>query len=69
MRRLINFLTGLFMGGLVGVTLGLLFAPSTGKEFQQRLLLNANELKGEIQLAAKTRREELQSRLENLRNI
>jgi len=68
MRKLINFITGIFIGGLVGVTLGLLFAPSTGKEFQQRLLLNANELKGEIELAAKTRRQELQTRLENLRN-
>ena len=67
MKKLISFLSGALLGGLVGATFALLFAPSTGKELQEKMLLNAQDLKNEIQLAAKSRRQELQAQLDNLR--
>ncbi|MBA4421145.1 MAG: hypothetical protein C0391_08350 [Anaerolinea sp.] len=67
MKKLISFLSGALLGGLVGATFALLFAPSTGKELQEKMLLNAQDLKNEIQLAAKSRRQELQAQLDKLR--
>ena len=67
MKKLISFLSGALLGGLVGATFALLFAPSTGKELQEKILLNAQDLKNEIQLAAKSRRQELQAQLDKLR--
>lgn len=67
MKKLINFIAGAILGGLVGATLALIFAPSSGKELQQRLMLNANELKNEIMLAAQSRRAELETQLDQLR--
>lgn len=67
MKKLISFLSGALLGGLVGATFALLFAPSTGRELQEKILLNAQDLKNEIQQAAKSRRQELQTQLDNLR--
>lgn len=67
MKKLINFIAGAILGGLVGATLALIFAPFSGKELQQRLMLNANELKNEIMLAAQSRRAELETQLDQLR--
>lgn len=67
MKKLASFLTGVIIGGLVGATFALLFAPSTGGEMQGRIRVAATELKDEVCLAAKNKREELQKQLENLR--
>jgi gas vesicle protein len=69
MKKFISFLSGVVVGGLVGATFALLFAPSSGKQLQERLKLNAEELKTEITLAARNRRAELQAQLDNLRQI
>lgn len=67
MRKLASFLTGVIVGGLVGATFALLFAPSTGGEMQGRIRLAATELQNEIRAAAQSKREELQKQLANLR--
>jgi gas vesicle protein len=67
MRRLASFLTGAIIGGLVGATFALLFAPATGGELQGRLRLRAAEFQKEIWSAAQSKREELQKQLEILR--
>jgi gas vesicle protein len=67
MRRLASFLTGAIIGGLVGATFALLFAPATGGELQGRLRLRAAEFQIEIWSAAQSKREELQKQLEILR--
>lgn len=67
MRKLASFLSGAMIGGLVGATFALLFAPSTGRELQGRIRLSASELENEIRLAAQTKREELEKQLEKLR--
>jgi len=67
MRKLVSFLSGALIGGLVGATFALLFAPSTGMELQSRIRLSASELENEIRLAAHNKREELEKQLEKLR--
>ncbi len=67
MRKLASFLSGVIIGGLVGATFALLFAPSTGGELQGSLRLRAAEFQKEIMSAAQSKREELQKQLENLR--
>jgi len=69
MKKFISFISGVVVGGLVGATFALLFAPSSGKQLQERLKLNAEELKNEISVAARNRRNELQAQLENLRQL
>jgi gas vesicle protein len=39
-----DFLVGLFIGALVGVTLGVLFAPKSGKKIRDDIVRNADEL-------------------------
>jgi len=39
-----EFLAGLIIGGLIGVTLGILFAPKSGKESREDVARKADEL-------------------------
>lgn len=39
-----DLLAGIFIGALIGVTLGLLFAPKSGKETREDIARNADEL-------------------------
>ncbi len=67
MRRLASFLVGLLIGGLVGGTLALLFAPASGKQFQQQVGETIDRLSGEVRTAAEQRRKELEEELNRLR--
>jgi gas vesicle protein len=67
MRKLASFISGALIGGLVGATFALLFAPGTGTELQGRIRLTAAELENEVRSAAQNKREELRKQLENLR--
>ena len=67
MRKLASFLSGVIVGGLVGATFALLFAPSTGGELQGKIRMTAAELQNEVRSAAQNKREELQKQLENMR--
>ncbi len=68
MRKMVSFLCGAMVGGLVGATLALLLAPSSGQDFQGKLKQSVAELKDEVQQAASDRRKELTVQLETLRN-
>jgi hypothetical protein len=67
MRRTISFFIGVMMGGLVGATIALLFAPGSGTELRDLIRERAESLNSEVRRAAGTRRIELQERLETLR--
>ena len=67
MRRLASFLVGLLIGGLVGGTLALLFAPASGKQFQQQVGETIDRLSSEVRTAAEQRRKELEEELNRLR--
>ena len=68
MRRTISFFVGVVMGGLVGATIALLFAPDSGVELRNQIRERTDSLGNEIRQAMGDRRIELQERLESLRN-
>jgi gas vesicle protein len=41
-----DLLKGLFIGGLIGVVLGILYAPKSGKETREEIACKADELLG-----------------------
>lgn len=67
MRRLASFFVGVLIGGLVGGMLALLFAPASGKQFQQQIGETVDRISGEVRLAAEQRRKELEEELNRLR--
>jgi gas vesicle protein len=67
MRRVFGFLIGATIGGVVGTTLALLFAPSSGEALRVQISGRAQSFATEIRQAASTKRIELQERLEVLR--
>jgi gas vesicle protein len=67
MRRVFGFFIGVTIGGMVGATLALLFAPASGEEVRARISNGAQTLAADIRQAANTKRIELQERLEVLR--
>lgn len=67
MRKMISFLMGTLIGGLVGATFALLFAPSSGNDMQTKIKTNFTNLTDEIRQAATDRRKELTLQLETLR--
>lgn len=68
MRRVMSFLSGAVMGGLVGATLALLFTPSSGDALQDQIRERANRVQEEVKKAAEARREELEEQLNELRS-
>ena len=67
MRRVFSFFIGATLGGLVGTTLALLFAPASGEEMRAQITDRSQVFATEIRQAANTKRIELQERLEILR--
>ncbi len=67
MRRILSFFIGATLGGLVGTTLALLFAPTSGVVIRAQISDRAQIFATEIRQAANTKRIELQERLEILR--
>lgn len=67
MRRALSFFIGVTVGGLVGATLAMLFAPVSGSELRAQIRDRAENLTAEVRQAANTKRIELQGRLETLR--
>jgi len=67
MRRILSFFIGASLGALVGTTLALLFAPSSGTELRTQITDKTQIFANEIRQAADTKRIELQERLEILR--
>ena len=67
MRRTLSFFIGATIGGLVGATLALLFAPASGEELRVQINDRTQTFATDIRQAANTKRIELQERLEILR--
>jgi gas vesicle protein len=67
MRRVLSFIIGSMVGGMVAATLALLFAPASGQEIRTKITDRAQTFATDIRQAASTKRIELQERLEVLR--
>ncbi len=67
MRKALSFTIGAVVGGLVGATLALLFAPESGNELRGEIRQRFDAFTGEVRQAVATKRIELQDRIEALR--
>jgi gas vesicle protein len=67
MRKLISFLVGTAIGGIIGAGLALLFAPSSGADLRVKTGQRFEGFITEIRHAAQNKQIELQERLETLR--
>ncbi len=67
MRRIMSFMYGAMLGGLIGVTVGLLLAPSTGEEIRNQMKDRAQQIQLEVKNAAASRRAELEQQLAAMR--
>lgn len=68
MRKFGNFIFGAFLGGVVGSTLALLFAPTTGENTRQEIVDYFTHIKEEVNRAADEKRAEMVAQLESLRS-
>ncbi len=67
MRRMFNFVMGAGIGALVGATLAVLLAPSSGEDLRSEVQARFIRFRDEINEAAKQRRAELERQLEAMR--
>lgn len=67
MRQFASFLLGALLGAILGSTIALLFAPSSGKTMQGEVVDTFDRVTGEVKRAAALRRHELESELSRLR--
>ena len=67
MRRVMSFLSGAILGGMIASALVLLFTPSSGSELRQQITDLANKTYEEVRQAGEQRRDELQLELQDLR--
>jgi gas vesicle protein len=67
MRKFVSFITGILMGALVGATLAVLLAPSSGEETRGQIRERAYSLRDELTEAAQAKRIELEKQLQSLR--
>jgi gas vesicle protein len=67
MNRYLSFLVGGMIGGLVGATFAILFAPASGEELRGQIRQRAITLQEEVKTAAAQRRAELEEQLAALK--
>ncbi len=67
MNKIFSFLTGVLVGGLVGGTIAILMAPSSGVELRGQIQDRSIQLRDDIKAVADERRAELERELETLR--
>jgi gas vesicle protein len=68
MRKFGNFMLGAILGGLVGSTLAMLFAPASGEKARNEIKDYFSNIKDEINRAADEKRAELEMELHRLRS-
>jgi len=62
-----SFITGALMGSLVGATVAILLAPSSGEELRSEMRQRLDKFQDEIGQAASARRIELEKRFSELK--
>jgi gas vesicle protein len=67
MHRFMSFLSGAFLGALVGAVAALLLAPSSGEDLQLRARERLFSLRDEVRDAYSARKAQLEAELEALR--
>lgn len=67
MKKMLSFMIGAVMGGLVGATIALLFAPATGEELRGQMKDRFSSLQDELSQAMNSRKIELEKKLEDMR--
>ena len=67
MGKILNFFLGVIMGAVVGATVAILLAPSSGEEMRGQIQERSIRLKEDIKAVAEERRAELERELESLR--
>jgi gas vesicle protein len=67
MSRVIKFLSGAILGGILGAMVAILLAPASGTELCKRITNNIDIMRNEISQAAKLRRSELEEEISKLR--
>ena len=68
MKGVLSFLSGAIMGGLVGATLAILYAPASGEDLRDQLQDRVERIQKEVKAAGETRRIELEQQLAVLRS-
>lgn len=67
MKSVLSFLVGAILGSLVGASLALLLAPSSGEKLRFQIQERTQDFVDEVQSAAKVRRQQLEEQLSQLR--
>ncbi len=67
MNKIMSFLMGAILGGLVGASVAILLAPTSGVELREQLQDRSIQLRDEIKTVAEERRAELERELAALR--
>ena len=67
MQRFVSLLAGFLTGAVVGATLAILFAPTSGEELQGQIRDRYYTVRDEVTEAAAVRRAELEEQLAALR--
>jgi gas vesicle protein len=67
MSKFANFFFGLVTGALVGSAIALLMTPASGRQLRADLQGYTDQVRKEVELAAQTRRAEMQEQLARLR--
>jgi gas vesicle protein len=67
MKKLFNFIFGAIIGGLIGATVALLLAPSSGDDLLNDVRQRFGSLQKELGEAVSQRKVELETRLNDLR--
>jgi gas vesicle protein len=67
MNKIVSFLTGAIVGAMIGATVAILMAPSSGLKLRGQLQERSIQLRDEIKQVADERRAELERELETLR--
>lgn len=67
MQRFVSLLAGFLTGAVVGATLAILFAPTSGEELQGQIRGRYYTVRDEVSEAAALRRAELEEQLAALR--
>lgn len=68
MRKFGNWVLGAILGGLVGSSLALLFAPEPGDKIRRDIEEYFTNIKSEVNRAADEKRAELEAQLRSLRS-